>query len=170
MKYDYDIVYMGGKQAGLIGLLTVLASGCHVRLVVAYDSIVREFAEAIPTVTYDSIVGLADYMRYSDFLLSVHGREIVPQKYLDLPKQGCINLHPCLKAGYPGVNPVNRFLKDGKTLADVSAHRMVEKVDAGEIIHSEFTDISDKKTAVEVYNLLYPLYPKVILEVLKCMK
>ena len=163
-----SIVYLGTRQAGCIGLLTLQASGCRVRGVVAYDEQVRVVAEALGIRVLRSIRG-ADFeelIRDSDLLVCVHGREIVPAQLLSLPRYGGINVHPCLSS-YPGAHPVERFVRDGNSRASVGVHRMTERVDQGEMLVEEFINVTGKCTAEEVYNVLYPWYAVALLKALE---
>jgi methionyl-tRNA formyltransferase len=160
-------VFMGARQAGCTGLLTLLAAGWRVEAVVAYDAAVRQLAEALGLPLADSIRApqLRDVLAGADLLVSVHGREIVPPDVLALPRCGGINLHPCLYA-YKGAGPVERLLADGGTRASVGVHRMVEQVDAGEVLVETFLDVAGLSTPLEVYNALYPVYATALLRAL----
>lgn len=161
---------MGGKQAGCIGLLSVLAADCEVLSVVAYDDDVKMVAEELGIPVFSSIEkeGFIKDVEKSDLFFSVHGREIVPKEMLMMPPLGCVNVHPCLYK-YKGANPIGRMLDDKNSKASVGVHYMVEKVDEGEVIVEEFVDIAGK-TVEEVYNELYPCYIKAIIKAMPLIK
>ena len=46
MIQKVNAVFLGGKQAGCIGLITLLARGFNVTAVVAYDKIIKDVADA----------------------------------------------------------------------------------------------------------------------------
>lgn len=163
-----QVVFMGGKQAGCIGLLTLLASGHTVKGVIAYDEMLKTLAAELGLPVYATIkkTEVEKLLEDADILVSVHGREIIPEKLFKLPRIGAINTHPCLYR-YKGSNPVERLLRDGETNASVGVHRMTAKVDEGEVLVEEFTDVSGKKTVDEVYNALYPFYSLALLKALK---
>jgi len=163
------IVYLGGQKAGFIGLLSVIASGeCEVTGVVAYDSIVKQLAWMLNIPTFDSVkeAAVARQLREAEKLICVHGKEIVPQELLDLPRCGGINVHPCLYA-YKGANPVGRLLKDKNTLASVGIHKMTDKLDEGSVQAEEFVDVTGCRTVEEVYNELYPYYTIALFKILR---
>lgn len=162
---NFKISFMGGKQAGCIGLLSLYAARCSVVGVVAYDKLVETLAKKLNLPIFSSIHEdkFIDLVSKSDLLVSVHGREIVPPKILKRPLIGCINVHPCLYK-YKGADPVGRLLMGKNTKASVGVHYMVEKVDAGEVIVEKFVDVSGKNTVEEAYNVLYPYYAITILE------
>jgi methionyl-tRNA formyltransferase len=156
---------MGGKQAGCVGLLTLVALRHNILTVVVYDEIIAGLSAHLHLPISTSIKDQADLLSRSDLLISVHGREIVPNKLLELPKLGCINLHPCLYK-YKGMNPVNRMLKDKETMASVGSHYMTDKVDEGEVIVEDYFNVAGSISAEEVYNRLYPIYSHVLIKTL----
>lgn len=162
------IAYLGGKQAGCIGLLTVLASGNSVNVVIAYDNQVETLANVLNLPVFRSIKEpcLDDFLIHSHLLVCVHGREIVPQNRLFM---GGINVHPCLYR-YKGAHPIERMLADGCTRASVGVHRMTEVIDNGETLIEDFVDVTGCNTVAEVYNTLYPYYSLVLLKALKLVK
>lgn len=163
-----NIFFLGGKQAGCIGLLTLAAAGCEIMGAVAYDSNVQKLAAELNIPTFSSLdqPEVKKMLAQSDLLVCVHGREIVGNDLLGVPHFGGMNVHPCLY-GYKGADPVGRLLKDGRSQASVGVHRMSEKVDEGEVLAEEFVDVTGKATVEEVYNTLYPYYSIAILEALK---
>jgi len=165
MEKRYKVTFMGGRQAGCIGLLTLLSAKCEIIGAVAYDSAVKMIAEKLNLPIFSSIKEdkFIESLRTSDMLVSVHGREIVPPEWLEIPSKGCINVHPCLYR-YRGANPIERLLRDGVTKASVGVHYMSDKIDSGEVIVEKFIDVSGKKTVEEIYNELYPYYILAILE------
>jgi len=147
------MLVMAGQVAGCIGLLTVKEFHPNV---VPYDDITRKLAVSLGLNCYNFTLAPKD-----DFLLCVHGRDIVK----DIPEVA-INIHPCLYK-FKGKDPIGQLLASGERMASVGAHRMTSKIDEGEVLAEEFIDIGDSKTRTEVYNLLYPLYPIVILKALR---
>lgn len=165
------IVFMGGRQAGLIGLLTLLSAGHEVIALVPYDSIVSAVADKLQLRYYNSIYHSdiqTIFLPQGDLLVSVHGREVVEERLLEKPYFGGINVHPCLSQ-YKGSSPIKRLLEDGGKEASVGVHRMVQEVDGGEVLVEAFIDIGQAKTEEEVYNLLYPLYSLVLFEALSLL-
>ena len=162
--------FMGGRQAGCIGLLTLYAACWRPSGVVAYDDSVKHLAETLGLELFPSIrnAQFQECLSRSDLLVSVHGREIVPNKLLSIPPLGAINVHPCLYQ-YKGANPVARLLQDGNPKASVGVHRMTDTVDEGEVLAEEFVQVDGKNSAEEVYNALYPHYATTILKALIIM-
>ena len=165
------VFFLGGKQAGCVGLLTLLAVGSKISGIVAYDSTIEQLARVLNLLRFSSIrqPEVEELLYKSDLLVSVHGREIVPSRLLELPRLGGINAHPCLYA-YRGANPVGRLLRDGNTLASVGIHRMTGKVDQGEVLAEEFINVEGKQSVDEVYNVLYTFYALALLKALRVLE
>lgn len=168
----FKIVFLGGKQVGVIGLLTTLAVGCEVKAVVPRDSIVEELARKLGIPIYDSVKGseIRPLLSKVDLMISVHSKEIVPPKILAIPRLGGINVHPCLYR-YKGSYPIQKFLLDTVPNASVGVHRMIEEVDCGEVLVERFIEV-DRMSApavIDIYNILYPLYSLVLIEALEML-
>ena len=168
------VIFLGGKQAGLIGLLTTIVASCEVKAVVTCDSAIEDISGKLGIPIYDS-VKLAEVkalLPETDLMISVHSREIIPPALLAIPRLGGINVHPCL-AKYKGKNPISRFFYDSisqhQALASVGIHYMTAEVDLGETILERFIwiDRQSVNSVIEVYNILYPLYSLLLFEVLK---
>lgn len=162
------IAFMGGKQAGIMGALTVLATGHKISAAVSYSEDLARILRLFKVPLYKSIKssGFKAAVKSSDLLLCVHGREIVRQDLLTAPRLACINVHPFLYK-YKGSDPVGRALRDGEHKASVGAHIMTEKIDHGKVLHECFFDIGKPLTVTDAYNILYPYYSEVLLRVLK---
>lgn len=90
-----------------------------------------------------------------DLFLCVHGNKIIPKEYLIEGK--FVNIHPCLEK-YKGHNPIERYVKNGDTLATVTSHFMTEVVDEGEIIYSNPFYTGKVSSHAEFYNAAVPYY------------
>jgi methionyl-tRNA formyltransferase len=160
------VLFMGARQAGIIGLLTLMASGYTVNKVVSYDNLLDQMCMTLGYLPRHSIKDIGEID--ADFLISVHAREIVPLEILKQPRIGCINVHPCLYK-YKGKDPIQRFLIDGGRYASVGVHWMSTKVDEGVTILEEFVDVAGIKTVEGIYNELYPHYATALIKALRCV-
>ena len=95
-----------------------------------------------------------------------YGR-ILPQKVLDIPTCGCINIHASLLPQYRGSAPYQWAVLDGLKETGVSAQHMVLEMDAGDVIDVEKTPIGENDTAGEVLDRLAVLGAKLLSRVLK---
>ena len=94
-----------------------------------------------------------------------YGR-ILPQKVLDIPTCGCINIHASLLPQYRGSAPYQWAVLDGLKETGVSAQHMVLEMDAGDVIDVEKTPIGENDTAGEVLDRLAVLGAQLLSRVL----
>jgi len=162
-KPNLKVIFYWGKQAGVVCLLTLLASGVTIVYVIAEGKLVKSISETynIPVVDSNFLNSKRIYSTFNnltpDLFICVHGKKYIKSEILDLFPLGGINVHPCLYK-YKGAKPINRLLRDGETKASVGVHRMTEKIDGSEVVEEVFIDVSGCKSVVEVYNKLYPIY------------
>ena len=82
-----------------------------------------------------------------------YGR-ILPQKVLDIPSKGCVNIHASVLPQYRGSAPYQWAVLDGLAETGVTAQHMVLKMDAGDIIDVSKTAIGENETAGELLDRL----------------
>ena len=82
-----------------------------------------------------------------------YGR-ILPQRVLDIPTKGCVNIHASLLPQYRGSAPYQWAVLDGLKETGVTAQHMALKMDAGDIIDVEKTAIGENETAGELLDRL----------------
>ena len=82
-----------------------------------------------------------------------YGR-ILPQRVLDIPARGCVNIHASLLPQYRGSAPYQWAVLDGLTETGVTAQYMALKMDAGDIIDVAKTPIGPDETAGELLEKL----------------
>ncbi|MCL5260994.1 MAG: formyltransferase [Gammaproteobacteria bacterium] len=83
-----------------------------------------------------------------DFLFSFYFREMIPQRFLDIPKLGAMNLHGSLLPKYRGRAPINWVILHGETETGMTLHYMLEKPDAGDIVAQERISLDWDETAL----------------------
>ena len=82
-----------------------------------------------------------------------YGR-ILPQRVLDIPAKGCVNIHASLLPQYRGSAPYQWAVLDGQKETGVSAQYMALKMDAGDIIAVAKTPLGENETAGELLDRL----------------
>ena len=70
----------------------------------------------------------------ADLFVVVAFGQILPQKLLEIPPLGCINVHASLLPKYRGAAPIQRALLNGDLETGVSIQKMVKELDAGDVI------------------------------------
>ena len=98
-----------------------------------------------------------------------YGR-ILPQRVLDIPTCGCVNIHASLLPKYRGSAPYQWAVLDGLKETGVTAQHMVLEMDAGDIIDVAKTPIGENDTAGEVLDRLAVLGADLLSRVLSRAK
>lgn len=82
-----------------------------------------------------------------------YGR-ILPQKVLDCPRLGCINIHASLLPKYRGSAPYQWAVLNGERETGVTAMYLCREMDAGDIIDVSKTPVDENETAGELLDRL----------------
>jgi len=79
---------------------------------------------------------------------------IIPQSILDLPSFGCFNIHASLLPRWRGAAPIHRAILMGDEVTGVTIMRVVQKLDAGDMIKKTEIQISEKDTTEQLTKIL----------------
>lgn len=88
---------------------------------------------------------------------------ILPNKFLEIPQHGTVNIHPSLLPLYRGAAPVQRALQDGVKETGVSLVYTVRALDAGPIIACEKVEVDDNVKAPELLSMLFDRGSKLLI-------
>lgn len=94
-----------------------------------------------------------------------YGR-ILPQRVLDVPKNGCINIHASVLPAYRGSAPYQWAVLDGCKETGVTAMYLCREMDAGDMIAVSKTPIGENETAGELLDRLAVLGADLLSETL----
>ena len=83
--------------------------------------------------------------------------QILPQKLLDVPEFGSVNVHASLLPKYRGAAPIQWAVLDGEAETGVSLMYMTRRLDAGDVIATVRTAIGAEETAPELWDRLAKL-------------
>ncbi|CAM9836478.1 unnamed protein product, partial [Phaeothamnion confervicola] len=81
-----------------------------------------------------------------DVIIVVAYAKLIPPVILELPRLGCVNVHPSLLPKYRGAMPVHASLMAGETETGVYTFFMDEGYDTGDLIHHHKTPIEPDET------------------------
>ncbi len=70
----------------------------------------------------------------ADLFVVVAFGQILPQKLLDIPPLGSINIHASLLPKYRGAAPIQRAIMGGETETGIAIQKMVRQLDAGDVV------------------------------------
>lgn len=85
-----------------------------------------------------------------DVILVVAYAKLIPPVILELPKYGCINVHPSLLPRYRGAIPLQASIMGGDTETGVCTFFMDEGYDTGDLILTTRTPLGPEETGEEL--------------------
>ncbi len=95
-----------------------------------------------------------------------YGR-ILPKEILDIPKYGCINVHPSLLPKYRGSAPIQWAILNGDKKTGVTTMYLDEEMDAGDIILKEEVEIDENETSGELWDRLSKIGARLLVRTLE---
>lgn len=93
--------------------------------------------------------------------------QIFPSTLLDIPTEGCINLHASLLPMYRGAAPIQAAIAAGDEATGVTSMRMEAGLDSGPILLQEEIAIGSVETTPDLSSRLADLGARVIVETLR---
>lgn len=91
---------------------------------------------------------------------------MLPEKILNLPKHGCINVHASLLPRWRGAAPIQAAILAGDVKTGVTIMQMDPDLDRGPILLAESVPLSANATAASVHDTLAALGAELLLRVL----
>ena len=110
-----------------------------------------EFLETLAKMNLDLCVTAA----YGNFL---------PQKFLDIPRLGTLNIHPSLLPQFRGAAPVQRCIESGLEETGVTVAFTVLKMDAGQILTQTKYRMNGSEKAHEMLDVLFDIGVESLIE------
>lgn len=102
-----------------------------------------------------------------DVIVVVAYGQILRRNVLELPRYGCVNIHSSLLPRWRGAAPIQWAILGGDAESGVSTMRLVEKLDAGDVLLQARTPISAADTAGALHDRLMGLGAALILPTLQ---
>ncbi|PXF41648.1 Methionyl-tRNA formyltransferase [Gracilariopsis chorda] len=103
---------------------------------------------------------------HPDLCITTAYGKFLPQKFLDLPKFGTLNIHPSLLPHYRGAAPVPRALEAGVEKTGVTILYTVLKMDAGPIVAVKERELDGSEQTPELLEELVDVGADTLLNVL----
>lgn len=100
------------------------------------------------------------------FVVAAYGK-ILPQRILDIPKHGCVNIHASLLPKYRGAAPIQYSIICGETKTGVTTMQMNAGLDTGDMLVKKEVFITPEDTGETLHDKLSVLGAEVILETVK---
>ena len=167
-----SIAFMGTPEFAVPSLAELIANGYNVVRVYTQPprpagrgkkltkSPVHKFAEimGIPVETPESfrkskVIDALEALNVDVACVVAYG-QILPQRALDAPTYGCLNLHASLLPRWRGAAPVQRAIMAGDAETGVQIMQMAKGLDTGDILLSETTSIKNTDTGASLTDRL----------------
>ena len=102
----------------------------------------------------------------ADVMVVVAYGLILPQRVLDTPRLGCLNVHGSLLPKWRGAAPIQRSIWAGDKQTGVTIMQMDKGLDTGAMLLKHAIDIEADDTSASLYEKLASVGPKALLETL----
>lgn len=185
MTSDLKIIFAGTPEIAKTVLASVLAAGFKVDLVLTQPdrpkgrgqklamSPVKELAlkhniEVFQPLSFkQQPEALAKISALQpDIMIVVAYGLILPQSLLDIPKNGCVNIHVSLLPRHRGAAPIQRAILDGDSLTGVTIMQMDKGLDTGDILLQQPVEIANTDTSGSLHDKLAEVGADLIVEYL----
>ncbi|OMF99434.1 methionyl-tRNA formyltransferase [Paenibacillus sp. FSL R7-0337] len=100
----------------------------------------------------ESVAELAAYE--PDLIVTAAYGQILPKSVLELPANGCVNVHGSLLPKYRGGAPIQRCIMNGEKVTGVTLMYMAEGLDTGDMISRVEVTIEDDDTSGTLFEKL----------------
>ncbi len=98
-------------------------------------------------------------------VVAAYGK-ILPRDVLDVPKHGCVNIHPSLLPRHRGPSPVSTAILRGDRVTGATVMLMDEGMDTGPVLASREATIGEGDTTAGLTEALFRLGGELLVEVL----
>lgn len=102
-----------------------------------------------------------------DVIVVIAFGQILPDRVLELPKYGCINIHASLLPKYRGAAPIQWAILNGEKETGVTTMMMDSGLDTGDMILRKVIPIEEKETGGSLFDKLAYAGGDLIIETLK---
>lgn len=99
-----------------------------------------------------------------DLIVTAAFGQILPNKLLEAPKYGCINVHASLLPELRGGAPIHYSILQGKGKTGITIMYMVEKLDAGDIISQVEVEIEERDHVGTLHDKLSAAGAKLLID------
>ncbi|MBQ9983127.1 MAG: methionyl-tRNA formyltransferase [Lachnospiraceae bacterium] len=89
-----------------------------------------------------------------DVIVVVAFGQILPERILNIPKYGCINVHASLLPAYRGAAPIQWAVIDGLSESGVTTMYMEKGLDTGDIIEQSHLTLAEDETGGSLFDRL----------------
>lgn len=131
----------------------------------AQDAVIPFFQPS--SLKTDQEIGKALAGLGADFFVVVAYGKIIPKAILDIPKLGCINVHPSLLPRHRGPSPMQWAIAEGDSTTGVTIMLLDEGMDTGLLLSSEYLTIDSEETYETLVHKVHEIGPRLLTDTLK---
>ena len=95
--------------------------------------------------------------------------KLIPQRVLDIPKHGCINVHASLLPKLRGAAPIQWSVINGEKETGVTTMQLDAGLDTGDILLVKKTEIEPNETSGELFDRLKVLGAELLIETINAI-
>ena len=92
--------------------------------------------------------------------------QILPQRVLDLPRLGCVNVHASLLPKYRGAAPIQWAVINGEKESGITIMQMDAGLDTGDILLQEKVELDPEETGESLYEKLSAMGGRLLVKAL----
>ncbi len=178
------IIYLGSGEFGLECLNTLARSAHNLRFIVTQPphpagrgrkptpTPVARWADSnsIPCVETNNVNApqiIKEISAYQpDLIVVIAFGQKIGNELINLPPKGAINVHASLLPKYRGAAPINWAIINGEKQTGISIITLAEKMDAGDILAQETTEVLPDETAGQLHDRLAQMAAPLLLKTL----
>lgn len=176
------IIFFGEDSFSNIILQSLIYSGHNVLLVVSpwYDNLIHKRLENTcfrNQIEYTRIKDLnsIEFIRKlkdmaPEMIVVSHFEKLLKKEIIDIPKLGCINLHPSLLPNYRGMSPQHWPIINGESETGITVHYIDETADTGDIILQKKVEINPDMYVSELQLEFIKTYKTIVVEAIDLIK
>lgn len=97
-----------------------------------------------------------------DLIVVIAYAQIIPQKILDIPKYGCINVHGSLLPKYRGSSCIQASILNGDAVSGVTIMKMDKGMDTGDILNQAEIVLDKKETTATLFDKISNLGAEIL--------
>lgn len=116
----------------------------------------------------DEVAELIENLAPELIVVVAYGK-LIPQRVLDIPKYGCINVHASLLPKLRGAAPIQWSVINGEKETGVTTMQLDAGLDTGDILLVKKTDIEPNETSGELFDRLKVLGAQLLIETIDAM-
>lgn len=113
----------------------------------------------------DFIKNYLALLNADSFILAAYGK-LLPEKLLEIPEHGSLNIHPSLLPKYRGPSPIQAAILSGDKVTGVTIIKMDEEMDHGPIITTREIILSEQDTLDTLSKKLFSMGADLLIKII----